>query len=338
MLVRLENPQTQVEYINRLVWKLFLFGFLNSYNAFLYISLFQRWRSASLASDLRCPNDDCIELLRTSLASTYCTLGAMSILGMAQPYLTMWWQIRSEDKKVQQKLQERIKGGSDEKDQIIKRAFMERQGKMWVYEIDEYITDFLDLVVAVGYTLLFASVVPIVVIIALAILLVRLRADAWKLCSVYRRTWAFRTSGIGAWNDVLELLSWLGLMTSVAIPVLNMKAMDGYTLEQKFLIFFGIEHILILAKVVTGHSLTEVSPSTKLMMDRRQYVEDTMRDGKQSKKPVPDHRVSKAEHFEKSVYLNQDHPEWQHLEHSDDEVQARVRRRLNTGVTMEDLA
>merc|ERR1712183_691636 len=105
---------------------------------------------------------------------------------------------------------------------------MEKQAKMATYDAKTEIADVLNTMIAVGYVLLFCVVAPGVAVIALIVLLVQLRADSWKLCSVCKRPWPDMCSGLGAWNGIIDFLCWAGVMFSVGIPVVNLKFFEDY--------------------------------------------------------------------------------------------------------------
>ena len=69
---------------------------------------------------------------------------------------------------------------------------------------------------------------PGVAVIALVVLAVQLRCDAWKLCSVHRRPFPIAANGIGAWNGVLSVLEWVSLPVCVATPIMNLHYLDEY--------------------------------------------------------------------------------------------------------------
>merc|ERR1711907_602700 len=102
------------------------------------------------------------------------------------------------------------------------------QGKMVDYGVEEQVADYLFLVIALGYVLLFCVVAPGVAAIGLGVMALQLRCAAWKLCSVFRRPFPKMVDGIGAWNEIIDVLSWLGVSSSVAIPLVHLRSLDQY--------------------------------------------------------------------------------------------------------------
>lgn len=306
-LVNLENPKTDIEYSNSLIWKLFSFQAINSYNSFVYIAIFQ-------GQTIGCPEDDCIEFLQSSLYSTFGSLCAISFVEMAVPYAKLWWSLRQEKKAMEARMTEKNMSTAE----IPKRSFMEKQGKMAPYTLEDKITDELTVVITLGYVLLFCVVAPGVSIIALCVLAIQVRCDAWKLCSVHLRPRPRVASGIGAWNSVLEVLSWAGICTSVAIPILNLHYLDDKTLVEKVMIFFAVERAMFLLKALF-FAIPTMPARVELMMARRQKVVDVLFMGKDSdanlaqglKQPPPSLTAIEGLHHKSA--------EWGLIEHDGDE-------------------
>merc|ERR1719450_1022720 len=82
------------------------------------------------------------------------------------------------------------------------------------------------MMIQMGYIILFAFAAPGVVALVVVAFLVKMRVDAFKLCSVYQRPipqLCFTEGGIGEWNTILKTLLKFGLWTCILIPVLNLE-------------------------------------------------------------------------------------------------------------------
>jgi len=278
-LVHLENPRTDLEYQKSLVWKQFLIQSFNSYNAFIYTAFAQRYL------DGNCPHDDCLDLLSEMLYGTMKSLAIMSFVSNAIGYFQVVWAMRQEEAELARKQKADLAGGFAAGAQAlldrtgISRSFMEKQGKMSQYTIDDQVADYVELVIIIGYVPLFCVAAPGSAILALLVVTVLLRCKAWKLCSVIRRPFPAAADGIGDWNTVISLLSWAGVLSSVAIPLVNLKYLDHLSVPQKLLLFFVIEHILVAVRLVVNWCLPTESQGADLMLKRRRLVADVLMKG-----------------------------------------------------------
>mmetsp|Transcript_35540 Transcript_35540/g.81421 ORF Transcript_35540/g.81421 Transcript_35540/m.81421 type:complete len:811 (-) Transcript_35540:138-2570(-) len=342
MLLWLENHRTNFSYINSCAWLNFSFQAFNSYNSFILIAFFMRY------STLGCvptkpkseqTGEDCIVYLQTSLLTTFGSLGAMSVVSASLPRVQMWWAMRSEAKKLelQGKQQQQL-------------SFMERQAKMFDYRIQDQITDVLDLVIALGYVFLFGGVSPAVAFISLLVFLLRLRCHAWKLCNVMRRPFPDATDGLGAWNNILELLSWLGLATCVLVPIMNYQWIDDHIPAspeeappspdrkpmEKMLLFFLAEHIIMMIRVMIMTITEGQSPEGVQIEAKRDFMTEKLiaTEGETGlrKVPVVNPAWRSSEDGTGNIgKLDMECDEWEHVEKADEEIEMMtLKRRLTS--------
>eukprot|EP00747_Dinoflagellata_sp_TGD_P011287 gnl/TRDRNA2_/TRDRNA2_120620_c0_seq1.p1 gnl/TRDRNA2_/TRDRNA2_120620_c0~~gnl/TRDRNA2_/TRDRNA2_120620_c0_seq1.p1 ORF type:complete len:669 (-),score=96.30 gnl/TRDRNA2_/TRDRNA2_120620_c0_seq1:126-1874(-) len=322
LLVERQNPRTERDYYNLLVGKLFAFQVINAYNSFFYIAFFQKDTAAG------CPNDDCIGLLRSSLLTTFGGLCACSVVEMVVPYVQFRLSLYREEQALRAQFEEKISQGLMSKDEMPKHSFMEKQAKMSTYDMGARIDDFNSLMLTVGYVQLFCVVAPTVCLLALLVLALQLRADAWKLCSCFRRPYPHLAVGIGyAWNSVLQFLGWVGTISCVAIPVLNLTALDEIDRMQKMAIFFALEHLAIFLRLCILNIMEEEPATVKLMLSRRRYVKQVLEtDAEEAALILPDKAKKPRFDRNKSTKLNaKDDPvEWAKVEKDDDPRQPAV--------------
>lgn len=79
---------------------------------------------------------------------------------------------------------------------------VEEEGVMEEYQ--DTFDDYLELYIQFGYVFLFSSVYPVAAFWALLNNLVELRADAFKLCKLFRRPFMRKVKDIGAWQVVFH--------------------------------------------------------------------------------------------------------------------------------------
>jgi len=191
-------------------------------------------------------------------------------------FVRMYNRMESKTKQLEAKYGQVIKDKIMSAEELPKLSFMEQQGLMQEYDIDHQVSDFQSLTLTLSYVLVFSGVTPLLGIVALPIFLLRLRVDAWKMCVLLRRPFPYMQDGIGPWNVMIDSFMWVGLVCSVAIPLLNFKRFDKLDAFHKLLAFFVIERILVLVKLACGSLFPEKSSAVQLMLDRQAYVLDRL--------------------------------------------------------------
>jgi len=151
------------------------------------------------------------------------------------------------------------------------------------------------------------------VFVALVVMLFQIRANAYKLTRLLRRPYPYLSKGIGSWNQVIDALTWVGLVFYVGTPIMNSES--DWSDEARILTFFVSEHVILAAKVLLMMMIPLEPARAKLLAQRRQYVRDKLLIGQddpeglsaECKKPPID--VSSA------TQLTADSAEWKDVDH-----------------------
>ncbi|KAF2739811.1 hypothetical protein EJ04DRAFT_559707 [Polyplosphaeria fusca] len=135
---------------------------------------------------------------------------------LALPYLKMQfhhWYRNFKSKRSRQHGEVTQSDGDDPSERrFLRRA--RRQGAMEAYDVQE---DIAEMVLQYGYLALFSPVWPLIPIGFLVNNWFELRGDVFKICVEHQRPAPVRSDGLGPWVSSLELLTWLGSMSSAAI-------------------------------------------------------------------------------------------------------------------------
>ncbi len=75
--------------------------------------------------------------------------------------------------------------------------------------------------------LFFSLVFPLSPLLALIYNLALIRLDAMKLCYARKRPIAVKTSGIGVWEDVIQIMSVIAILTNCAVLGITSKQLRG---------------------------------------------------------------------------------------------------------------
>ena len=108
-----ENHETENLYNNNLALKLFLFKFVNSYSGLFYLAFVQQPYEGT------CSAKGCLYDLGYQLCIIFATNMSLNIMELGLPYLTMKWNERSENKKIEKEMKEEAAKSAEESSQTV---------------------------------------------------------------------------------------------------------------------------------------------------------------------------------------------------------------------------
>lgn len=112
--------------------------------------------------------------------------------------------------------------------------------------------DMAELVLQFGYLALFSPVWPLIPFGFLVNNVIELRSDFAKICIEHQRPAPVRADGVGPWAMSLEILTWVGSISTAAI--VHLFGTDTFGTKSWFTLpvaIFVSEHILLLLRAVT---------------------------------------------------------------------------------------
>uniref|UniRef100_A0A8C2X4E2 Anoctamin n=1 Tax=Cyclopterus lumpus TaxID=8103 RepID=A0A8C2X4E2_CYCLU len=208
----MEIPKTHLEYENRLTMKMFLFQFVNYYSSCFYVAFFKgkfvgfpgdytyMFGKRSKLRNEECDPGGCLIELTTQLVIV---MSGKQLWGNIQeallPLMRNWWSSR--------------KG----------RHHPENHNSRW--EQDHVLQNFsqlglfyeyLEMVVQFGFITLFVASFPLAPLLALFNNILEIRVDAWKFTTQFRRPVASKARNIGAWQEILNAVAILSVVTNVS--------------------------------------------------------------------------------------------------------------------------
>jgi hypothetical protein len=156
--------------------------------------------------------------------------------------------------------------------QVEKRAKLLTQARAHVWEealMLRYSTfdDYTNLILQLGFVLLFSIVFPLAPLLLLLNNLALIRLKAMKICYFRQRPLATKVSGMGVWEDLLQVMSAAGILTNCGIMVFTSSVLSSSEIGKRLdyggmiLLLFGFEHILLLFKYWLHVSIPRVPPA-----------------------------------------------------------------------------
>jgi hypothetical protein len=274
-----ENHKFLSDYYRSSVWKLFLFHSVNQYTAFILLMMAPLDNSTQAMLQRH-------KTLRRLLLSTLLFLAAFRVIEVIIQHLKVrlmiWWEDRNNPERANTRTREEL------------------QGKYGEFEMPEEIMAMSQLVISLGYVLLFGGIQPMVVPLCLIVFAVQLRSTANLLVTAARRPFP-RVAGIDAYESIIGVMMRVGIFaSSLWLTEVEVVYYNGSKLTEVAMLVITV---IGLAAVV--YCVDMVRPSTRhhadLLTDCRKHVVfKARRVGARSHAPVPSAEVSVADVVVKS--------------------------------------
>jgi hypothetical protein len=157
-------------------------------------------------------------------------------------------------------------------EELPKRSFVEEQAKYADFRTIEYVQAMLQLVIPLGYVILFGGIAPITIPFACAVFAVSLRAQGFLLCTTTKRPVPSAQYGIGAWRTIVTMLMNISVLLAgflLAVYGDMLSAENQITKMSIVVVFmFGIYLMWAIVDVM----LPEVTSTITVMGARRRRV------------------------------------------------------------------
>jgi len=154
------------------------------------------------------------------------------------------------------------------------KSLAEQQYEEMSYE--STFDDWDEIVIQYGYIVLFVVAFPIAPLLALVNNWFENKVDSKKLCLYYRRPLPHGAADIGMWYAILNTVSWVAVVTNVAIVVFETSQFDQYSLSNQWLIFVFAEHIILLLKAAIGFFVPDETLETRTHLQRQSYLANVL--------------------------------------------------------------
>ena len=188
------------------------------------------------------------------------------------------------NKAAEAKAAEVIDDGTPEEASFIARA--RNEAELADYDVTD---DLRQMIIQFGYLALFSPVWPLVPLSFLINNWIELRSDFFKICNECKRPTPVRTDSIGPWIESLELLSWLGSISSAALVFLFSDDYASSTTNTKgwalLLVIFFSEHLYILVRYAIGAVIGSLDlpnihkERTDRYLMRKRYFDSALKEG-----------------------------------------------------------
>ncbi|XP_037882495.1 uncharacterized protein LOC119633184 isoform X6 [Glossina fuscipes] len=159
-----------------------------------------------------------------------------------------------------------------------------------LYKYDGTFSDHLEMLVQMGYVVLFSAAFPLAGICALINNLMEIRSDAFKLAHVHQRPFGQRVANIGTWQNALSLLSLAAVIVNCALIGLSgqvSRLWPGLTTVQTIILIVTLEHIMLALRSALTWLLPELPSWLAAEIARAEHCRREMQCKGTSPRPTP---------------------------------------------------
>ncbi|KAM8715564.1 hypothetical protein ACLKA7_002591 [Drosophila subpalustris] len=295
-----ENYRLQSKYENHLIAKVALFQFVNSFLSLFYIAFYLR-------------DEDKLKEQLAGLLISRQIIG--NLRESAIPYfLEQWklaklsfnmWGALSPTQHVNRSLaeelataEEKLKAEASAKpakqeqqhQAASKRNIGQAEIESSLYKYDGTFSDHLEMLVQMGYVVLFSAAFPLAGICALINNLMEIRSDAFKLAHVHQRPFGQRVANIGTWQNALSILSLAAVIVNCALIGLSgqvSRLWPGLTTAQTIILIVTLEHIMLGLRQALTWLLPELPSWLAAEIARAEHCRREMQCKGTSPRPTP---------------------------------------------------
>jgi hypothetical protein len=136
--------------------------------------------------------------------------------------------------------------------------------------------DYDELIIQFGFVVLFVVVFPAAPILALLNNVIEFRLDASKLMSFTRRPHPKGTFDMGTWYSILNLLSWVMVVSNTALIIFSSAQARSIDSDLRWVSFVIVEHILIGTKLLIEFFVPDVPTDVEERLARQEVIRTTL--------------------------------------------------------------
>lgn len=244
-----ENHRTDTNYEDALISKIFVFTLVNSFAALTYVSFIKYFLG------FNCIKNNCIGDVATTLSTIFLT--ALITRAINQVFVVQYKQyLKSKEESAG------VEPGSEP-------SPLEGQYTLMPYDtLQSTLQDYAGLTINYGYTTLFVCAFPLAPTMSCVSAYIQIRIDGWKHCQAYQRPTPKSAEDIGVWQDMVEILSYLGVIYNFALLFFTSHYLIDTTWAFRWIMFIAVEHTCIVIKVFISAIIDDVPEEVQMQLDR----------------------------------------------------------------------
>jgi hypothetical protein len=266
-----ENHRTVTEFHNNLLFKIFLFQFVNSYTSLYYIAFFKKhtfmWGNYRLHDSCGDDDDDvnslgygCPDQLRLQLIML---LGLNIVVGQLQEVVIpfalskakMWWYVRQ--------------------NRVIEKDLPKHEREYQLNQHEGTFDEYSEMIIQYGYITLFAAAFPLAPLLAVVNNYIEMRSDTWKWLTSYNKPVPRGADDIGGWYTIMEVLAVFSVITNCLLIAYSFPTLHSFFTDPYYIIVFVVilEHIIFLIKYLIAMFVPDVPADIRKILAKEYYVQ-----------------------------------------------------------------
>ncbi|XP_030643324.1 anoctamin-10 [Chanos chanos] len=243
-LTEWENHREETSFQNHHTTKVLVFTFFNYFAVLFHIAFFKQ--------DL--------PLLRKRLASLLIITQLINqFTELVVPFLVDWFFNTPEKE---------VKEDDPEADKL------QAQGSLPTFP--GLFAEYIELLVQFGYLSLFSCVYPLTAVLLLLNNVTEIRADAFKICKLFRKPFAAPVANMGVWQAAFEVLGFISVMSNCWLLLLSPRVKEftleaGLSTRNVLLFAIMVEHVLIVVKLILAFMIPDEPEWVKIDREKIEY-------------------------------------------------------------------
>merc|ERR1712166_308579 len=163
-------------------------------------------------------------------------------------------------------------------------SYLQQQAKCPPYLSDTQ--DFMDLVLALGFVMMFSVALPVMATLSLLSNLVELKFLAYRMMNVQQRSEPRGQEGIGAWSGIIKFVSYVAVIANAGMAYFVMHPIKDLVLWKRLSVFVVVEHIAFFSMAVIQGSIPDQSAEQSVIEERNGDLMDEVTGDADSKVEV----------------------------------------------------
>lgn len=191
-----------------------------------------------------------------------------------------------------------------------KRSIGQAEIESTLYKYDGTFADHLEILVQMGYVVLFSAAFPLAGVCALLNNLLEIRSDAFKLAHVHQRPFGQRVANIGTWQNAVGFLGLAAVIVNCALIGLSgqvSRLWPGLTSTQTIILIVALEHVMLGLRSALKYILPELPSWLAAEIARAEHCRHEIQCKGTSPRPSPPSPLSASaalqEEFERNASL-----------------------------------
>ena len=245
-----QNHRKDFQKINALAVKFILYDLINNYYPLFYIAFIKKSTLLGTKDIEECygfgGNNSCLEEIEIQLYTTLLMNMVMNFLEIGMPLFNKGARMIALRKKLEIKGIKIIEGEASETTTALSPHSIDHQ--MILDEYTEMISEYSEIILDLGYLLLFGVVAPLVPVLVLLLVYAEKFFDTYKIFFLARVKLLDRSTGLNVYNGIVKYIVYIGMLSNVAFLIFG----DNYfmptkNISYKIVLYCAVEFVIFIA-------------------------------------------------------------------------------------------